>query len=285
MLDHDECFALLGQRDPGADGSFFVAVKTTRIYCRPICPARVPLRRNVLFYRHAGEAHAAGFRPCLRCRPESAPNGPVWVGSLTSINRALALIEDGALVEGNIEQLATRLGMTGRHLRRLFVKHLGINPIVVEQTRRVHLAKKLVHESTLSMTDIAFASGFGSLRRFNETFQKLFGRPPSSLRRSTLTSDGSERICLSLAFRPPLDWDTQKAKAKLTTATIVGEKIQNSILVSGTRITYAIYPMTQTSLALILERLPLALLGKAIAQIKRIHLSNFETSGIAEMQK
>jgi methylphosphotriester-DNA--protein-cysteine methyltransferase len=188
MLNSDDCYAILQHRDPGADGRFFVAVRTTRVYCRPICPSRVPLRRNVQFYAHAAEAHAAGYRPCLRCRPESAPDSPAWVGSLASINRALALIEEGALVDSNVDKLAESLGVTGRHLRRLFLKHVGIGPVSIEQTRRVHLAKKLIHETSLSMADIAFASGFGSVRRFNETFLDLYGRPPSTLRRAKNSS-------------------------------------------------------------------------------------------------
>lgn len=278
MLDDAECYAILGQRDPGADGRFFVAVKTTGIYCRPICPARVPLRRNIMFYRYAAEAQSAGFRPCLRCRPESAPDSPARVGSLASINRALALIEDGALVDNNVEQLATKLGMTARHLRRLFVKHIGIGPILVEQTRRVHLAKKLVHETSMSMTDIAFASGFGSLRRFNETFQEMFGRPSSSLRRSLSRHDTRTRISLTLAFRPPIDWEAKQAEACAAGATITGRQIRQSLDFDGNEVRYQLAPNNEASLILTFETIPLAILGKAIARIKRLHLSNFQAS-------
>jgi methylphosphotriester-DNA--protein-cysteine methyltransferase len=206
MLDADHCYAAMQRRDPGADGIFFVAVHTTGIYCRPICPARLPLRRNIHFYRTAVEAQEAGFRPCLRCRPESAPDSPAWLGSMSSINRALRLIEEGALAEGNIESLASKLGMTGRHLRRLFAKHIGLNPLAIEQTRRIHLAKKLLHETRLSITDIAFASGFGSLRRFNEVFTTMFGRAPTSLRRNGTQRAASARVLVSIAYRPPLHW-------------------------------------------------------------------------------
>jgi AraC family transcriptional regulator of adaptative response / DNA-3-methyladenine glycosylase II len=255
MLDSDECYAILEHRDPGADGRFFVAVKTTRIYCRPICPARVPLRRNTLFFRHAAEAQAAGFRPCLRCRPESAPDSPAWVGSLASINRALALIEEGALVEGSVEDLADRLGMTDRHLRRLFEKHLGIGPVMVEQARRVHLAKKLIHETSLSMADVAFAAGYGSVRRFNETFRDMFGRPPSSLRRAG-ADPSRPGIAVSLACGArgmPLERDCLRGVLDL------GEM----------KVGFELSRATPTTLTLRFEDVPVRLLGKAIARIKR----------------
>jgi methylphosphotriester-DNA--protein-cysteine methyltransferase len=276
MLNSDDCYAILGRRDPGADGRFFVAVKTTGIYCRPICPARVPLRRNILFYRHAAEAQSAGFRPCLRCRPESAPDSPAWVGSLASINRALALIEDGALVEENVEQLAAKLGMTARHLRRLFIKHIGIGPVMVEQTRRVHLAKKLAHETSMSMTDIAFASGFGSLRRFNETFQRIFDRPPSALRRAPNRNVAPDRISLTLAFRPPIDWEAKQMEARAMGAVVTGPQIHHALDFDGIEVTYRLLPKSDVTLSLVFEKVPLALLGKSIAKIKRLHLSSFQ---------
>lgn len=282
MLNFDECYAVLGQRDPGADGRFFVAVKSTGIYCRPICPARVPLLRNIVFYQHAAEAHAAGFRPCLRCRPESAPDSPAWIGSLASINRALALIDEGALVDEGVEELALRLGMTARHLRRLFVKHLGISPVMVEQTRRVHLAKKLIHETALSMTEVAFAAGFGSLRRFNETFRDMFDRPPSSLRRSMPVST-PERLAVSLAFRPPLNWSSKKADAERSGAVISGDHIHAVIDFDGIPLSYSLSPSSSTSLTLEFDQLPLALLGRAIARIKRTHLSSYDAQHLSAL--
>jgi methylphosphotriester-DNA--protein-cysteine methyltransferase len=201
MIDADQCYARLTTRDPTADGEFFVAVSSTGIYCRPICPARVPLRRNITFYRTAAEAQVQGYRPCLRCRPESAPDSPAWVGTLASVRRALRLIDEGILADHGVEHLATQLGMTERHLRRLFHVHVGASPIAVEQTRRVHLAKKLLHETAMPVTEIAFAAGYGSIRRLNEVFATLFRRPPSAWRRSRAPHDATAPLRLTLTRR------------------------------------------------------------------------------------
>ncbi|MGE0769117.1 MAG: bifunctional transcriptional activator/DNA repair enzyme AdaA [Hyphomicrobiaceae bacterium] len=201
-IDPDACYAAVARRDASADGIFVTAVRTTGIYCRPICPARLPLRRNVSFYASAAGAQAAGYRPCLRCRPESAPDSRAWVGTLASINRALQLIEDGALCEGNVDALAGRLGMTARHLRRLFHKHVGAGPLSVEQTRRAHLALKLIHETSLPFTSIALAAGYGSIRRFNESLQNLFGSAPSLLRRRPLSADVGLVVRVALLHCP-----------------------------------------------------------------------------------
>jgi methylphosphotriester-DNA--protein-cysteine methyltransferase len=199
LMDPDECYARLSRRDATADGEFFVAVRTTGIYCRPICPARLPLRRNVTFYRTAAEAQVEGYRPCLRCRPESAPDSPAWVGTLASVRRALRLIDEGALVEHSVEDLADQLGVSERHLRRLFQTHVGASPIAVEQARRVHLAKKLLHETAMPVTEIAFAAGYGSIRRMNEVFAGLFGRPPSAWRRRRVPHDPAAPLHITLA--------------------------------------------------------------------------------------
>ena len=208
MFDFDTTYAALMRRDPALDGHVFVGVRTTRIYCRPVCPARTPKPQNVTFHASAAHAQAAGYRPCLRCRPETAPDSPAWQGSVASVTRALRLIEEGALAEADAEALAGRLGMTSRHLRRLFVQHLGVTPAAVESARRVHLAKALIQDTRLPMTSIAHAAGYGSLRRFNEAFLSLFGGPPTALRREDLRPDveAEERLRLRLAYRPPLDW-------------------------------------------------------------------------------
>jgi len=202
MLDPDHCYAAIERRDPAMDGLFFTAVRTTRIYCRPVCPARTPDRSNVTFYTSAAAAQAAGYRPCLRCRPETAPDSPAWAGTLASIHRALRLIDDGALADGSVAVLAGRLGMSDRHLRRLFVEHLGLTPLAIEATRRLHLAKHLVHDTRLPLTDIAFAAGYGSVRRFNEAFQSAFGRAPSALRRDGTLPDAAAPITVTIAHRP-----------------------------------------------------------------------------------
>ncbi|WP_335948380.1 bifunctional transcriptional activator/DNA repair enzyme AdaA [Salipiger bermudensis] len=183
MLDFDTCNAARMRRDPAYDGAFFTAVRTTGIYCRPVCPVRPPLTKNVSFFPSAASAERAGYRPCLRCRPETAPFSPAWNGTRTTVARALRLIEDGALDTGTVAELATRLGIGPRHLARLFAEQVGASPVQVAQTRRVQHAKRLLNDSDLPMTEIASRAGFGSLRRFNAAFSALYGRPPSSLRK------------------------------------------------------------------------------------------------------
>jgi AraC family transcriptional regulator, regulatory protein of adaptative response / DNA-3-methyladenine glycosylase II len=208
-LEHDACYRVISQRDARFDGRFFTAVRTTGIYCRPVCPARTPHSKNVTFYPTAAAAQEAGYRPCLRCRPETAPDMGAWRGTSNTVSRALALIELGALDEGNLDALADRLGLGERQLRRLFREHLGASPIGVAQTRRVLLAKQLIHETRLPMTEIAFASGFGSVRRFNETFLELFGRAPGELRRlsgAEVAAGNDGEFRLLLRYQPPYDW-------------------------------------------------------------------------------
>ena len=207
-LDHDACYRAVETRDARFDGRFFTAVKTTGIYCRPVCPARTPKRENVVFYPAAAAAQEAGFRPCLRCRPETSPDLGAWRGTSNTVSRALVLIEAGALDEGDVEALAERLGLGARQMRRLFQQHLGASPVAVAQTRRVLLAKQLIHETCLSMTEVALAAGFGSVRRFNETFLQLYDRPPTALRRSR-QEPGSVpgEVSLKLPYTPPYDWE------------------------------------------------------------------------------
>ena len=209
-LDQEACYRAVLTRDGRFDGRFFGCVKTTGIYCRPVCPARTPKRENMVFVVTAAAAEEAGFRACLRCRPETAPDMGAWRGTSNTVSRALALIEAGALDShsgfgGDVDGLAARLGVGERHLRRLFRQHLGAAPVSVAQTRRVLLAKALIHQTDLSMAQVALASGFGSVRRFNETFQALYDRPPSALRRrGERVHEGGVR--LSLPYRPPYDW-------------------------------------------------------------------------------
>jgi AraC family transcriptional regulator, regulatory protein of adaptative response / DNA-3-methyladenine glycosylase II len=208
-LDHDACYRAVSLRDARFDGRFFTGVKTTGIYCRPICPARTPHSKNVIFFPSAAAAQEAGFRPCLRCRPETAPDLGAWRGTSNTVSRALALIELGALNEASVDDLAGRLGVGERQLRRLFRQHLGASPIAVAQTRRILLAKQLIHETRLPMAEIAFAAGFGSVRRFNEAFRALFGRAPSDLRRicgEDISAGPKGEIDLLLRYHPPYDW-------------------------------------------------------------------------------
>ncbi len=183
MLDFETCNSARLRRDPSFDGRFFTAVRTTRIYCRPVCPAKHSHTKNVTYYPTAAAAECAGYRPCLRCRPETAPFCAAWNGTKTTVERALRLIEEGALDTGNVNDLADRLGVGARHLSRLFAKHIGASPIQTAQTLRIGRAKKLLDTTTLPITEVAFQAGFGSVRRFNASFSKLYGRSPSSMRR------------------------------------------------------------------------------------------------------
>lgn len=183
MLDFDAHYEALRRRDAAADGLVFVAVRTTGVYCRPVCPARTPLARNVVFYRSAAAAEHAGFRPCLRCRPETAPFCPAWKGTRTTVERALSLIEDGELDRGSVESLAERLGIGPRHLARLFARHLDASPQQMAQSLRVQRAKRLLDAGDLPIATVAERSGFSSTRRMSMAFTRLYGRPPSAFRR------------------------------------------------------------------------------------------------------
>jgi AraC family transcriptional regulator of adaptative response / DNA-3-methyladenine glycosylase II len=212
LPDRDTCYRALQSRDARFDGLLFVGVTSTGVYCRPVCPARTAKPGNCRFFGSAAAAQEAGFRPCLRCRPETAPDLASWRGTSNTVSRALALITEGALDGGNagVEALAERLGIGERHLRRLFVQHLGASPVAVAQTRRVLFAKQLIHETNMPITEVALAAGFGSIRRFNEIFLDLFHRPPSALRRKTSPgSAGPEAgVTLRLRYRPPYAWDS-----------------------------------------------------------------------------
>jgi AraC family transcriptional regulator of adaptative response / DNA-3-methyladenine glycosylase II len=209
LHDRRTYYRAFQSHDARFDGRVFVGVTSTGIYCRPICPARCPKFENCRFFASAAGAQEARFRPCLRCRPEIAPDLAFWRGTANTVSRALALIADGALdgEDSDVETLAERLGVGGRQLRRLFQRHLGASPIAVAQTRRVLFAKQLLHDTHLPMAEVALASGFGSVRRFNETFHDLFGRPPSALRRKGgVDNSAREGVTLRLAYRPPYDW-------------------------------------------------------------------------------
>ncbi len=185
QLDFDTCYDAIKNRRPRYDGVFFTGVSSTGIFCRPICPAMTPRPWNCHFYPSSAAAMAAGYRPCLRCRPESAPNSPAWNGVKTTVKRALALIDQGALDNHTVSHLCQRLGVSDRYLRRLFSRYVGASPKAVARSRRVLLAKRLISDSADSMTTVAHKAGFGSIRQFNQTFQKLYGVPPSKLRKSS----------------------------------------------------------------------------------------------------
>lgn len=229
-------------RDARFDGRFFIAVTSTGVYCRPVCPAPSPKQANVRYFPTAAAAAEAGFRPCLRCRPEAAPGTPAWLGTSAVVRRALRLIQEGALDDSSVEQFAARIGIGARHLHRLFVRHVGASPIAVAQTRRLHFAKRLLDETRLSMIEIALAAGYGSLRRFNDAFRTAYGRAPRDVRRQpagdvarvrglrpatedhespategrepptedreTTDISAAQAVTLRLAYRPPYDWES-----------------------------------------------------------------------------
>ncbi len=204
-LDSDACFRAVRARDRRFDGRFFVAIASTAIYCRPICPARPAKRENMRFYTSAAAAEGAGFRPCMRCRPERAPG----LASVDAVSRlvgaAIAGIEEHALSSARVGDLAASLGVSDRHLRRVTESELGVSPIELAQTQRLLLAKRLLSETALSQTEIAFASGFGSVRRFNALFKSRYGLSPRALRGS---ADIAAGLHCQLDFRPPFAWQT-----------------------------------------------------------------------------
>jgi AraC family transcriptional regulator, regulatory protein of adaptative response / DNA-3-methyladenine glycosylase II len=208
-LDTRICSRARLARDARFDGRFFIGVRSTHIYCRPICPVRTVKEQNVRYFPTAAAASEAGYRPCLRCRPELSPGTPAWSGSSTTVSRALRIISESEPEDQAVEALAARLGIGSRQLRRLFVRHLGASPITVMKTRRLHFAKKLIDETNLPMGQIALAAGFGSVRRFNAAFEQTYKRTPTQIRRfAHLTSqeDGNEYL-FRLHFRPPFHWD------------------------------------------------------------------------------
>ncbi len=217
-LDREACDRARRARDPRFDGRFYIGVLTTGIYCRPICPVQPPRSENVRFFQTAAAAEEAGLRACLRCRPECAPGSPAWLGTGATVTRALRLIEEGALDHDSVAGLARRLGVGERHLRRLFARWVGASPAQVQRTRRLHLAKRLLSDSDLAMSDVALAAGFGSIRRFNDAVRSSWQRTPSDLRRAARPNVPRRRahsgleesgtvLELQLPFREPFAWD------------------------------------------------------------------------------
>ena len=213
-LSAETCYQAMLSHDVRFDGKFFGAVTTTGIYCRPVCRVSPPRFENIRWFACAAAAEAAGFRPCRRCRPESAPGTPAWLGSSAIVSRALRLISEGALDEVSLEQFADKLGLGTRHLRRLFAEHLGVSPVAMAAARRVHFAARLIEETELPITEIAFAAGFGSIRQFNGAVRSAFGQSPTEIRsrlglkttvkRNQQNANGA--LLMRLPYRPPLDW-------------------------------------------------------------------------------
>ncbi len=254
MFSKEICERARLARDARFDGQFFVGVLTTGIYCRPICPAVAPKTENVSFYPSAAAASEAGYRPCLRCRPECAPGTPAWAGSSATVRRGLKLIAGGALDDGDVEELSDRLGVTSRHLRRLFTKHLGASPLAVAHTQRLHFAKQLIDETALSMGHISSAAGYGSIRRFNDTFKKTYGRTPRELRKfGDEANDGGNAATLSvrLPYRRPFSWSGMleffAARATPGVESVTGSSYQRTISVAGKHGVISVRPQEKSA--------------------------------------
>jgi AraC family transcriptional regulator, regulatory protein of adaptative response / DNA-3-methyladenine glycosylase II len=207
-LDRDVCSRARLARDARFDGKFFIAVITTKIYCRPICRTRLSMEKNVRYFPTSAAAAEAGFRPCLRCRPECSPGSPVWAGTRNTVSRALRLMAENGLEDGGLEDLARRVGVGSRHLRRLFLRHVGATPAAVAQSVRLHFAKKLIDETRLPVTQVALASGFGSVRRFNATIRNVYRRTPTQIRALArpVPAGAENEYLFQLSFRPPYNW-------------------------------------------------------------------------------
>jgi AraC family transcriptional regulator, regulatory protein of adaptative response / DNA-3-methyladenine glycosylase II len=277
MMDMDRiaCYRAISSRDARFDGRLFVGVKTTGIYCRPICPARTPKFENVSFHPSAAAAQEAGFRPCLRCRPETSPELAFWRGTSNTVSRALTLIEAGGLDDDDVEGLANRLGVGARQLRRLFHRHVGASPVTVAQTRRVLLAKQLIHETSLPMAEVALAAGFNSVRRFNETFRELFARSPVTLRH---VRDRGKReagsLSVRLAYRPPYDWDAMLsflgARAIPGVELVSGNSYRRSIALRGNSGVVTVTPADNNRVDVAIRFPDMAVLPQIIARVRRV---------------
>ena len=236
-LTTDRWYDALRSHDPRFDGRLFIAVTSTRIYCRPICPAKRPMKKNVRIFACAAAAEAAGFRPCLRCRPEVAPWTSAWNGTSTTVSRALRLIGEGALDDGDVDVLAQRLGITSRHMRRLFEEHLGASPVAIAQSRRVHFARTLITDTSLPITDVAFAAGFSSVRRFNAAVKSAYRIAPREMRRGRVASEGD--IVVRLPYRKPFDYRGLLAflrpRAIPGVEFVEGEEYRRTIAINDTR--------------------------------------------------
>lgn len=238
-LDLQVCSRARLTRDPRFDGKFFIGVVGSGVYCRSICPAPTAKEKNVRYFSTAAAAAEAGFRPCLRCRPESSPGTPAWLGTSNTVSRALRLIGESGLEDGGVDVLAERLGVGSRHLRRLFLKHLGATPSAVANTRRLHFAKKLIDETNLPMHQVALASGFGSVRRFNEGIRKVYHRVPTQIRKLARQREiqTQNHYVFRLHFRPPYHWqgilDFLAARATPGVEVVEGGKYRRTVSLHG----------------------------------------------------
>lgn len=261
-------------RDPRFDGLFYTAVKTTGIYCRPICPAPTPHARNVSYYESASAAAAAGFRPCLRCRPERAPGAPVHRARSELVRGALRLIEEGALDRAPIAALAERVGVGERHLRRLFAEEMGASPLDFAATRRLLFAKQLLSETTMPITMVASAAGYASLRRFNAAFVDSYGKPPRHFRTSEPAISADATLTLRLPYRAPYDFAAMLAFLARRfipgVESVSDSEYRRSIVIDGVPSWFAVSAIaSDDALALRLPMLRPDQLGAVVARVRR----------------
>jgi AraC family transcriptional regulator of adaptative response / DNA-3-methyladenine glycosylase II len=277
-LDPSACNRARLTRDPRFDGLFYIAVTSTGIYCRPVCPAPSPKQQNIRYYDSAAAAAAAGFRPCLRCRPEAAPGSPLHRAKSELVAGALRLIEQGALDDGSLPQLASRVGVGERHLRRVFAEELGASPLDVASTRRLLFAKQLLGETTLPMTAIAQAAGYASLRRFNAAFSDTYGKPPREIRRGrALNTDGAsaDELVLRLPYRAPYDFahllEFYSRRTIPGVEWVDADGYRRSIVIDGVPGWFAVAPMRdESALALRVHHPKSSALGTIAARVKRM---------------
>jgi AraC family transcriptional regulator of adaptative response / DNA-3-methyladenine glycosylase II len=284
-LDDAVCYRALLTRDARFDGRFFVAVRTTGIYCRPICPARTPKRENITFYRCAAAAEAAGFRACRRCHPEASPGTPAWNGTSAVVSRALRLIEDGALDVDHGESFAARLGLGERQLRRLVQRHLGASPAGIARVRRAHFAKTLIDGSALPMSEVALGAGFRSIRQFNHAIHRAFGRSPTELRRVRRSPPGEAQLAVRLAYRPPLDWQSLvgflRRRATPGVESVEGETYCRTFENDGVPGTLAVWPIAgQNRVELHVEISTMTDLMCIVERVKRVFDLNADPATI-----
>jgi AraC family transcriptional regulator of adaptative response / DNA-3-methyladenine glycosylase II len=274
-LDRRVCDRARETRDPRFDGLFYIAVTSTRIYCRPVCPAPSPRSRNIRYYASAAAASAAGFRPCLRCRPEAAPGSPLHRAKSDLVAGALRLIEQGVLDETSLPELARRVGVGERHLRRLFADELGASPLDIAATRRLLFAKKLLTETALPITAIAPAAGYASLRRFNAAFLETYGKAPREIRRSRDGSATTDELALRLPFRPPYDFAHLLGfleKRVIPGVEVVdGTSYRRSFVAAGSPGWLSIAPIDgEAALALRVHHAKPSALGEIVARVRRM---------------
>ncbi|MGI2879648.1 DNA-3-methyladenine glycosylase 2 family protein [Vibrio furnissii] len=281
-LTSQECQRARMSRDPRFDGRFYVAVKTTGIFCRPICPANLPKEENVEYFINQAQALQAGYRPCLRCRPDSAPSSWAWKGVETTFLRAVKMIDNGELQGQRLSELAERLGISDRYLRQLFQTHLGMSPKQYAQYHQLMFAKQLLHTSHMTITDIGFACGFNSTRRFNDAFQKVLQLTPSQVRRQAASVTAKNRLLL--AYRGPFDWAHMLAFYRLRAVAGIEQvddtSYQRHVMTNGCAGWFKATLASDSQLEVEFELAELTALRHLVSQLRRVFDLDADIVGI-----